>query len=224
MTGIRVAVADDQDLVRAGFLALLRGAGDLEVVGEAGNGEEAVRMARASTPDVVLMDVRMPILDGIEATRRILAEHPGVRVVMLTTFGLDDYVFGALRAGAVGFLLKDTPPEELLRAVRVAAAGEALLSPAITRRLVELFAVTPPPASTQAGAELTDRERDVLELVARGLSNAEIAARLYIGAATVKTYISRLLTKLDVSTRVHLVIYAYETGLIHPTGGEPHTS
>ena len=214
---IRVAVVDDQDLVRAGFLALLRGAADLDMVGEAGNGEEAVRMARTAAPDVVLMDVRMPILDGIEATRRILAERASTRVVMLTTFGVDKYVFGALRAGAVGFLLKDTPPEELLRAVRVAAAGEALLSPAITRRLVELFAVTPPPVSPLPGPDLTDRERDVLELVARGLSNPEIAMRLHVGSATVKTYISRLLTKLDAPARVHLVIHAYETGLVHPS-------
>ena len=213
---IRVVVAEDQDLVRAGFLALLRGAADLDVVGEAGNGEEAVRTARTTGPDVVLMDVRMPILDGIEATRRILAERASTQVVILTTFGLDEYVFGALRAGAVGFLLKDTPPEELLRAVRVAAAGEALLSPAITRRLVELFAVAPPPVSPLPGPDLTDRERDVLELVARGLSNAEVAVRLHVGAATVKTYVSRLLTKLGVPARVHLVIHAYETGLVHP--------
>jgi len=163
------------------------------------------------------MDVRMPVLDGIEATRRITTDAAcaGTRVVMLTTFGLDEYVFGALRAGAVGFLVKDTPPEELLRAVRVAAAGDALLSPSITRRLVEVFATTPTPprSATRPPPELTERETDVLTLVAQGLSNADIATRLRIGPATVKTYISRLLAKLGVAARVHLVIYAYESGL-----------
>ncbi|MGN9909641.1 response regulator [Phytohabitans sp. LJ34] len=217
MTGLRVVVVDDQELVRAGFVALLSGAPGITVTGQAGQGEEGVRLARATRPDVILMDVRMPVLDGIEATRRITTDPAcaGTSVVMLTTFGLDEYVFGALRAGAVGFLLKDTPPEELLRAVRVAAAGESLLSPSITRKLVEVFATTPhtpAPADRAAAAELTDRESDVLTLVAQGLSNADISARLGIGPATVKTYISRLLTKLDATTRVHLVIYAYETG------------
>ena len=213
---IRVVVVDDQDLVRAGFVSLLGDAPGLEVVGEAGQGEEAVRLVRATRPDVVLMDVRMPVLDGIEATRRITADPAtaGTRVVMLTTFGLDEYVFGALRAGAVGFLLKDTPPEELLRAVTVAAAGDALLSPSVTRRLVEVFATTPPPRTGPAPAALTEREADVLALVARGLSNVDIAQRLHVGPATVKTYISRLLAKLDVNSRVHLVIYAYEAGLV----------
>ena len=215
---LRVVVVDDQDLVRAGFAALLSGAPDIEVVGEARQGEEAVRLARDTKPDVVLMDVRMPVLDGIEATRRITIDTAcaGIRVVMLTTFGLDEYVFGALRAGAVGFLLKDTPPEDLLRAVRVAVAGEALLSPSITRRLVEVFAATPTirAVGNRLPVDLTDRETDVLALVAQGLSNADIAERLHIGPATVKTYVSRLLTKLDVTARVHLVIYAYETGLV----------
>jgi DNA-binding NarL/FixJ family response regulator len=213
---IRVVVVDDQALVRAGFVALLTGEPGIEVVGEAGQGEEAVRLVRASTPDVVLMDVRMPVMDGIEATRRILGDprSKGVRVVMLTTFGLDEYVFAALRAGATGFLLKDTSPEDLLPAVRAAAAGDALLSPPITRRLIEAFAAIPPSKAKPAPADLTDREADVLRLVAQGLSNIEISEALRIGPATVKTYISRLLTKLDVTTRVHLVIYAYETSFI----------
>lgn len=216
-TPIRVVVADDQLLVRAGFVSLLSGADGIQVVGEAGQGEEAVRLVRERQPDVVLMDVRMPVLDGIAATARIISDPrcQRTRVVMLTTFGLDEYVFGALRAGAVGFLLKDTPPEELLRAVRVAADGEALLSPSVTRRLIEIFAVQPPPMRpADASTVLTDRERDVLILVARGLSNLEIAQQLHVGVATVKTYVSRLLTKLDATARVHLVIYAYETGLV----------
>lgn len=213
---LRVAVADDQALVRAGFVALLDGAPDIDVVGEAGQGEEAVRLIWATKPDVVLMDIRMPVLDGIEATRRITGDEDcsATRVVMLTTFGMDEYVFGALRAGAVGFVLKDTPPDELLRAVRVAARGEALLSPTVTRRLVEVFAAAPAPAETRRRLPpLTDRETDVLALVAQGLSNTDIAQRLHIGTATVKTYVSRLLTKLDVTGRVHLVILAYESGL-----------
>ncbi|TMR90884.1 response regulator [Nonomuraea basaltis] len=212
---IRVVVVDDQELVLAGFAALLSGAPDMTVVGQARQGEEAVRLVRTTRPDVVLMDVRMPVLDGIEATRRISADAglAATRVVILTTFGLDEYVFGALRAGAVGFLLKDTPPEDLLRAVRVVMAGESLLSPSITRRLVEVFADSPAPRQGQALPDLTDREVDVLTLVAQGLSNADIAARLHIGPATVKTYVSRLLTKLGGTARVHLVIAAYESGL-----------
>ena len=211
---IRVAVVDDQELVRAGFVALLTASEGIEVVGQAGQGEEGVRLARATRPDVVMMDVRMPVLDGIEATRQITADPAlaQTRVVVLTTFGLDEYVFGALRAGATGFLLKDTPPEQLLQAIRVAADGEALLSPSITRRLIEAFAQAPVQVR-RTGLDLTDREADVLGLVARGLSNAQIAGELRIGPATVKTYVSRLLTKLDVSTRVHLVIRAYEAGL-----------
>jgi DNA-binding NarL/FixJ family response regulator len=213
---VTVAVVDDQELVRAGFVALLTAAEDIHVVGEAGQGEEAVRMVRKVHPNVVMMDVRMPVLNGIEATRQIIADPDcaGTRVVVLTTFGLDEYVFAALRAGATGFLLKDTAPEQLLHAVRVAADGDALLSPSITRRLVEIFATTPQPAPRRTAPELTDREADVLTLVAQGLSNADIARRLQIGPATVKTYVSRLLTKLDVTTRVHLVIHAYESGLI----------
>jgi DNA-binding NarL/FixJ family response regulator len=219
---VGVVVVDDQDLVRAGFVALLSADPGMRVIGQAGQGEEAVRLIRATRPDIVLMDVRMPVLDGIEATRRITADPAcaATRVVILTTFGLDEYVFGALRAGAVGFLLKDTPPEELLRAVRVAAAGEALLSPSVTRRLVEVFATLPDPTRVGSGIppiELTDRENDVLRLVTTGLSNVEIADRLGIGPATVKTYVSRLLAKVGVAERIHLVIYAYESGLVNPS-------
>lgn len=216
---LRVVVVDDQDLVRAGFVSLLSSAPDIEVVGQAGQGEEAVRLVRSTRPDVALIDVRMPVLDGIEATRRIKADPScaATRVVILTTFGLDEYVFGALRAGAIGFLLKDTPPEDLLRAVRIAADGDALLSPAVTRRLIEVFTTHAPPTTTPTRIpELTDREADILTLVAAGLSNADIARRLTIGEATVKTYISRLLTKLGVTSRVHLVIQAYETGIVRP--------
>ena len=219
MSTLRVVVVDDQELVRAGFVALLSSAPDLDVVGEAGQGEEAVRVVRETQPDVVLMDVRMPVLDGIEATRRITTDPAcaHTRVIALTTFGMDEYVFGALRAGAVGFLLKDTPPVELLRGVRAAADGESLLSPPIGRRLIEVFASTPAQPAHGPTPGLTDREVDVLRLVAHGLSNSEIAQDLHIGAATVKTYVSRLLTKFDLSTRVHLVIHAYETGLVAPS-------
>ena len=212
----KVMVVDDQELVRAGFVALLASSPDLEVVGEAGQGEEAVRLVAEQLPDVVLMDVRMPVLDGIEATKRILADPRSahVLVIVLTTFAMDEYVFGALRAGAVGFLVKDTPPAELLRAVHVAAAGDALLSPSVTKRLIEAFASTPAPQPTRSTPDLTAREGDILMLVARGLSNAEIADQLHLGLATVKTYVSRLLEKLSLNTRTHLVIHAYESGLI----------
>jgi DNA-binding NarL/FixJ family response regulator len=217
----KVMVVDDQELVRAGFVALLASSPQLEVVGEAGQGEEAVRRVAELLPDVVLMDVRMPVLDGIEATKRILADPRSahVRVIVLTTFAMDEYVFGALRAGAVGFLVKDTPPAELLRAVHVAAAGDALLSPSVTKRLIEAFASTPTPQATRSTPDLTAREGDILLLVARGLSNAEIADQLHLGLATVKTYVSRLLEKLGLTTRTHLVIHAYESGLV--SQGQP---
>lgn len=220
---IRVAVVDDQDLVRGGLTALLRTAPDVEVVGEAGQGEEAVRLVQGAAPDVVLMDVRMPVMDGIEATRRLKADPAtaGVAVVMLTTFGLEEYVFAALRAGASGFLLKDSSPEALLDGVRLTAAGESLLAPAVTRALVSAFARGDLGADVGTGdppgeglPELTARELDVLTRVARGLSNQEIATDLGVGGATVKTYVSRLLMKLGVPDRVHLVIAAYRAGLV----------
>ncbi|TMR07900.1 response regulator transcription factor [Nonomuraea turkmeniaca] len=214
---ISVLLADDQRLVRAGFRLMLEGEPDLAVVGEAGNGEEAVRLARAGTPDVVLMDVRMPGLDGIQATRRIVEDPAlaGVRVVILTTFDMDEYVYGALRAGASGFLLKDTEPMELIHAVRVAARGDALIAPAITRRLIAEFAgrVTRP-APELTG--LTEREREVLGVVASGLSNEEIADRLVLSPATVKTHVSRILAKLGARDRAQLVVVAYESGLVTP--------
>ena len=260
---ISVAVADDQALVRVGFCGIIAATEGLTVVGEAANGEEAVAVARAVRPDVVLMDVRMPVLDGIEATRRITSarESSGVRVIILTTFDLDEYVFGALRAGASGFLLKDTLPADLITAIRVVAGGEALLAPSITRRLIREFARIPPlgtlgpvaaslpamagkaddpagygprpsggaggpaswaarapaeaarPRADQVSALLTDREHEVLSLVAAGLSNAEIANRLRISPATAKTHVAHLLTKLDARDRVQLVIIAYQAGL-----------
>ena len=217
---IRVAVADDQPLLRGGFGALVAHAADLEPAGEAANGEEAVALARRERPDVLLMDIRMPILDGIEATRRITADPScaDVRVVILTTFDLDEYVYGALRAGASGFLLKDAPPEDLLGAVRLVAAGDALLAPSVTRRLIERFAALPAPSRTDpaALATITEREREVLALVARGLSNAEIAARIHVSPATAKTHVGHLLTKLDARDRAQLVMIAYETGLVAP--------
>jgi DNA-binding NarL/FixJ family response regulator len=217
---IRVLVADDQTLVRAGFRVLVDSAPDLEVVGEAGDGVEAVELARQQLPDVVLMDIRMPRMDGLEASRRIVAldRAEGVRVLVLTTFDLDEYVYEALRAGASGFLLKDTPPTDLLAAIRVVAAGDALLAPSITRRLIAEFARRPEPSAVTpaALATLTDREREVLALVARGLSNAEIAELLYVSAATAKTHVSRVLAKLQARDRAQLVMLAYETGLVTP--------
>jgi DNA-binding NarL/FixJ family response regulator len=219
---IRVVVADDQALVRSGFSVLLDGEPDVEVVGEASNGAEAVALAASERPDVMLMDVRMPVMDGLEATRRITGDETlaRTRVVILTTFDLDEYVHEALRAGASGFLLKDTLPVDLLNAVRVVAAGDALISPRITRRLIEEFARRPAPgAAAAAGAaleQLTEREREVLELVAKGQSNAEIAANLYVSHATVKTHVSRLLMKLDARDRAQLVMVAYETGVASP--------
>jgi len=217
---IRVVVADDQALVRAGFRVLVDSAADLQVVGEAGDGVEAVELAHRERPDVVLMDIRMPTMDGLEATRRITAldEAAGVRILMLTTFHLDEYVYQALRAGASGFLLKDTPPADLLAAIRVVAAGDALLAPRVTRRLIEEFAHRPEPAlaTPDALGALTEREREVLVLVARGLSNAEIAEQLVVSPATSKTHVSRVLTKLGARDRAQLVMLAYETGLVTP--------
>jgi DNA-binding NarL/FixJ family response regulator len=233
---ISVAVADDQALVRVGFCGIIAATPGFAVVGQAANGAEAVAVASAANPDVMLMDVRMPVLDGIEATRQITAapESSGVRVIILTTFDLDEYVFGALRAGASGFLLKDTLPADLLTAIRVVAAGDALLAPSITRRLISEFASKPAPApatATAAGAPtggpaslalsraghvadlLTERECEVLRLVATGMSNAEIADRLCISPATAKTHVAHLLTKLDARDRVQLVIIAYQAGL-----------
>jgi DNA-binding NarL/FixJ family response regulator len=212
---LRLLIADDQPLMRAGFRAVLEATGDMEVVAEAADGEQAVALARRLAPDVVLMDIRMPLLDGIEATRRLV----GHRVLILTTFGLDDYIIEALRAGASGFILKDVPTEELVRAVRVIAAGDALLSPVVTRRLLDRVGRRLPASPTTAPgafAELTEREREVFELLARGLSNAEIAELLTVGDATVKTHVSNVLMKLGLRDRVQAVVLAYESGLIAP--------
>ena len=216
---IRVLLADDQVLVRAGFRALLDATDDIEVVGEAGDGEEAVRLARSLRPDIVLMDVRMPGLDGLAATRQITADEllASVRVVILTTFDLDEYVFEALRDGASGFLVKDTEPVDLLRGVRAVAAGDALVSPGVTRRLIEEFAArarAPRPARELDA--LTDREREVMGLVAAGLSNEEIAERLVVSPATAKTHVSRAMVKLHARDRAQLVVFAYESGLVRP--------
>jgi DNA-binding NarL/FixJ family response regulator len=210
---IRVIVADDQSMVRAGFRMLLSGEPDIEVVAEASNGLEAVGMAERLHPTVVLMDVRMPLLDGLEATRRILAADKVTRVLILTTFDLDDYVYEALRAGASGFVLKDDPPEQLLAAIRIVAGGEALLSPAITKRVIEKFTRIAHPQPPKELDELTEREVDVFRLIARGLSNAEIGERLYISDATVKTHITHILQKLGLRDRVQAVVLAHETGL-----------
>ena len=245
---IRVLLADDQALIRAGFRVLVEAAGDVEVVGEAVNGEQAVALARAERPDVILMDIRMPEVDGLEATRRIAAdgELAAVKVVILTTFETDEYVYQALRAGAGGFLVKDAEPEELIHAVRVVARGDALLSPSVTRRLIATFAGRGPAAGPAVGpatgsavgpgtggragqrggqdragpgrdlSRITEREREVLSLVAEGLSNDEIATRLYLSPLTTKTHVSRIMTKLDARDRAQLVIIAYESGLVVP--------
>ncbi len=222
---IRVAVADDQALVRGGFAVLLRTAPDLEVVGEAADGREALQLAVRERPDVVLMDIRMPEMDGVEATRRICSDErlASTRVLILTTFDHDEYVFAALRAGASGFLLKDTLPDDLLAAVRVVAAGEALLSPRITSTVIAEFAKIPEAGARvddAALAFLTEREREVLTLIGQGLSNREIAETLVIGAATTKTHVSRILSKLNARDRAQLVVTAYETGLVIP-GSDP---
>jgi DNA-binding NarL/FixJ family response regulator len=216
---IRVVLADDQALVRAGFRALLDAQGDIEVVGEAGNGEEAVRLATQLTPDVVLMDIRMPGMDGLSATRGIAADDrsAGVRVVILTTFGLDEYIFEAIRAGASGFLVKDTEPGELVQAVRVVAGGEALLSPSVTKQLIAEFAArAKEPRTPDSLEQLTDREREVVALVAEGLSNEEIAGRLFVSPSTAKTHVSRAMGKLGARDRAQLVVIAYESGLVRP--------
>jgi DNA-binding NarL/FixJ family response regulator len=217
---IRVAVADDQALVRSGFTVLLKSADDIEVVGEAADGAEAVDLVARERPDVILMDIRMPDVDGLEATRRIMANGDGTRVLILTTFDLDEYVYEALRAGASGFLLKDTLPNDLLTAVRVVAGGESLLAPKITTRLIADVVRKPvePPREPHPGLEtLTDREREVLESVAKGLSNAEIADELFMSQATAKTHVSRLLSKLHARDRAQLVVIAYESGVVGAT-------
>jgi DNA-binding NarL/FixJ family response regulator len=216
---MRVLIADDQALVRAGFRMILESQHDIDIIGEAEDGAEAVTLARELAPDVVLMDIRMPGLDGLEATRRLLLDRPnGTHVLVLTTFDADEYVYAALKAGAAGFLLKSAPPARLIEAVRLVASGEALLAPTITRRLIEDYVRRPPPGarSPKELEHLTNRELEVLTLIARGLSNAEIAATLIVSEATVKTHVNRVLSKLDLRDRVQAVVLAYETGLTQP--------
>ncbi|MGI8760544.1 MAG: response regulator [Jatrophihabitantaceae bacterium] len=218
---IRVLLADDQPLLRLGFRMVLEAHDGIEVVGEAADGAQAVGLATELLPDVVVMDVRMPVLDGIRATEMITAEHPAVRVLILTTFDLDEYAFAGLRAGASGFLLKDVPPAELVAAIRTVASGDAVVAPRVTRRLLDTFAGRLPARSDSAGpdarlATLTERERDVLGALALGRSNLEIAAALHLSEATVKTHVSRILAKLELRDRVQAVVFAYETRLVHP--------
>ena len=219
---IRILIVDDQALVRGGFRLILDSQKDMQVVGEAENGRDAIDQAHSLTPDVVLMDIRMPVLDGIEATRRLLADGVRSRVLILTTFDADRYVYAAMKAGASGFLLKDVRPEQLADAVRVVAGGEALLAPVITRRLVEQFVRRPPPGSRtpEELAELTDRELEVLKLLAHGRSNTEIASALFVTDATVKTHVTHILSKLRVRDRVQAVVFAYECGLVQPGAGD----
>jgi DNA-binding NarL/FixJ family response regulator len=215
MSAIRILVADDQPLVRAGIRRVIETDPKLAVIGEASDGHEAVALTRALRPDVVLMDIRMPILDGIEATRRLVEGGAEARMVVLTTFGLDEYVLGALRAGASGFVLKEAPPEEILEAVHVVARGDALIAPAVTRAVIEELGRRPVRSDLQAKLEeLTPRERQVLELLASGLSNAEIAQQLFVGEGTVKTHVAHMLAKLDVRDRVQAVVFAFESGAV----------
>jgi DNA-binding NarL/FixJ family response regulator len=215
---IGVLIVDDQELVRAGFRMILEVQADIEVVGEAGDGAEAIEAARALDPDVILMDVRMPGTDGIEATRRLLAAGSRARVLMLTTFDADEYVYEAMKAGASGFLLKNAPPAQLVAALRATAAGEAQLAPAIVQRMVEEFVRRPAPGTTRPAAldKLTARETEVLKLLARGLSNSEIANTLFLSEATIRTHVSRILAKLDLRDRTQAVVVAYESGLVQP--------
>ena len=213
---IRVGIADDQAMIRSGLRLILESESDLDVVGEAADGSEAIAMVRSADPDVVLMDIRMPEMDGIEATGIICSGDFQARIVMLTTFDLDEYIYDALRAGASGFLLKDAPPDDLIRAVRVVAAGEALLAPSVTKRLLEEFAAAAPRPATDPPSGLTEREVEVLRAMADGLSNAEIADALFVSEATVKTHVSHILTKLELRDRVQAVVFAYESGLVLP--------
>ena len=215
---LRIVIADDQALVRTGFRMILNDEADMEVVADVGDGDAAVAAVRRTRPDIVLMDVRMPVMDGLEATRRILEGGSSCRVIILTTFDIDEYVYSALRAGASGFLLKDVSHEQLVGSVRMVAAGDALLAPSITRRLIERFVARPGEAAAPAPAlsSLTDREREVFTLIARGMSNAEIAASLHLGETTVKTHVTRILSKLGVRDRVQAVVVAYESGLVAP--------
>jgi DNA-binding NarL/FixJ family response regulator len=218
---IRVLIADDQALVRGGFRSILAGQDDIEVVGEAEDGNQTVELAEQLRPDVVLMDIRMPGIDGIEATRRIALRGIAARVLVLTTFDVDDYVYEAMKAGASGFLLKTAPPRQLADAVRTVAAGDALLAPSVTRRLVEQFVRRPPPGSSVPPGleELTERELDVLKLLARAMSNAEIAAALVVSEATVKSHVNRILGKLNLRDRAQAIVLAYETGFVEPGSG-----